>query len=190
MPEAPLSTFGSWVISWGALSLFAGTLLAIGFGVLSMNPAQYSIALACFSGSELLVILRAGWWLGVEQSGASLRHRLLLSVIVFGINEGSERAVEVSERRRFKKQQVLALAEFRRCGFADATFGPPWRVVTLQRCWLLLWSRRELPSKRDVLACIFLKIGQVLVVNLEDLAFAYQNVFAAIFDARQRTVFV
>lgn len=108
MPEAPLSTFSAWVISWGALSLFAGTLLAIGFGVLSMNPAQYAIAQACFSGSALLIILRVGWWLGIEQSDASLRHRLLLSVIVFGIT-GVLWTAAVSWAQRLKEASQLSL---------------------------------------------------------------------------------
>jgi hypothetical protein len=48
----------------------------------------------------------------------------------------------------------------------------------------------QLPSKRDVLAGLSLKIVQVLVINLEDLALAYQNVSAATLDASQRAVFV
>lgn len=46
------------------------------------------------------------------------------------------------------------------------------------------------PGQRDVPAGIFLKVVEVLVINLEDLALAYQNVFAATFDASQRAVFV
>ena len=46
----------------------------------------------------------------------------------FTDSEGIEHAVEVAAASLYEAA-LLALAEFRRCGFADATFGPAARLI-------------------------------------------------------------
>ena len=101
-------------------------------------------------------------------------------------SESLEHAVDVAATSVYEGT-VLAFAEFRRCGFAVAQLG---ESLLRNDTSHLYGVARELPGKRDVLSGEFLKIVKVLVINLEDLALAHQNVFAATFDARQRTVFV
>lgn len=48
--------------------------------------------------------------------------------VSFADSEGIEHAVEVAATSLYEAA-VLALAEFRRCGFADATFGPATRLT-------------------------------------------------------------
>ena len=48
--------------------------------------------------------------------------------VSFTASEHVEHAVEVSAASVYEAA-VLALAEFRRCGFADATFGPGTRLT-------------------------------------------------------------
>lgn len=48
--------------------------------------------------------------------------------VSFTDSEGLAHAVEVSAASVYEAA-VLALAEFRRCGFADATFGPATRLT-------------------------------------------------------------
>ena len=52
--------------------------------------------------------------------------------VSFTDSEGLEHAVEVAAASVFEAA-VLALAEFRRCGFADATFVPATRLIVRVR---------------------------------------------------------
>jgi hypothetical protein len=51
--------------------------------------------------------------------------------VSFTDSEGLEHAVEVAAASVYEAA-VFALAEFRRCGFADAAFGPATRLTTIR----------------------------------------------------------
>jgi hypothetical protein len=108
MGEAPVSTFVSWVISWGAISLFAVTLLGVAVGVLSMNPPQFVLAQVCFTASALVLTARVAWWLAIEQSNPSIWHRVLLSALILGTT-GVLWIEAVSWVQRLKIQHELTL---------------------------------------------------------------------------------
>ena len=85
MSETPWLSVSLWIVSWGAISLLAVTLVGVAFGVLGMSPAQYVIAQVCFNLSALVLAARLAWWLAIEQASASVVHRLLLALVLIGL---------------------------------------------------------------------------------------------------------
>lgn len=55
------------VLGWPLVGIIVVLLIGTGVGVLSMSPAQYTIAQVSFALASLILISRTGWWLAFEQ---------------------------------------------------------------------------------------------------------------------------
>jgi hypothetical protein len=98
------------MVSWGALTILVGILIGIAFGVLGMNPAQYVIAQVCFITSAVVLAARVGWWLAIEQSAASIFHRSILSLLIFGlVGVLCVEAVSWTQRLKSRQQQYTGV---------------------------------------------------------------------------------
>lgn len=57
------------ILGWAVFTAIIGFIAAAGVNVVSASPPDYTFAKQCFSASYLILILRVGWWVIVEQPG-------------------------------------------------------------------------------------------------------------------------
>jgi hypothetical protein len=75
-----------WTIlfGWTIIGFAVGMFISGGFGVMSMNPPQYTLAQVFFSLSMILIISRTGWWLAFEKARSEGWQASLFCFVVFG----------------------------------------------------------------------------------------------------------
>ena len=76
------------LLSWTVLGLVIPILIGVGVGVMSTTPREFKVARWCFHAAYLILTIRVGWWIVVEQAGGrpiiSIIGALLLSMF-FGV---------------------------------------------------------------------------------------------------------
>jgi hypothetical protein len=76
------------LLSWTVLGLVLPILIGVGVGVMRTTPPEFKVARWCFHAAYLILTLRVGWWIVVEQTGGrpmiGILGALLLSMF-FGV---------------------------------------------------------------------------------------------------------
>jgi hypothetical protein len=72
------------ILGWPVLGFIIALLIGAGFSVLSMGPPRYRIAEACFSIAGLILWAKFAYW--AVTSNSSLRERIFVSFVIFGIS--------------------------------------------------------------------------------------------------------
>ncbi|MFH0873045.1 MAG: hypothetical protein V1878_11265 [bacterium] len=74
----------SILASWVTVGAVVPVFIAIGLGVLSMNPPDFTIARVSFTFAAIMLLARIGWWIAFEQQGNILQ-LLVFAFILFGL---------------------------------------------------------------------------------------------------------
>jgi len=71
----------SFVFSWPVIAFIGGAVIAIGFGVLSMNPPESKIAISLFSVGYSLLLFKLCAWIAFERSESSPEKALFIGIV-------------------------------------------------------------------------------------------------------------
>ena len=60
-------------------------LIGGGVGVMNTSPPKFTVAKWCFSAAYLILLLRLGWWMVMEQTGGTPTISAFTAFLLFGL---------------------------------------------------------------------------------------------------------